>query len=117
MHLCYIAASPLMPRVGYGAQDWLDVDLLFSSTDFSAGHLNLDIWATCRHPAQDIMIVYGAKSSLLLFIHSYMQSAGIDYVKPLLPTRIEGGAAPIEHQGSIAGLGGFVLRPGPRATN
>ena len=79
--------------------DWLAVDLLFSSTDFSSGHLNLDIWATCRHPAQDIMLVFGAKSSLLLFIHAYMQSANIEYVKPLNPIRIEGridsGTAPI----------------------
>ena len=79
--------------------DWIGVDLLFSSTDFSSGHLNLDIWATCRHPAQDIMLVFGAKSSLLLFIHAYMQSANIEYVKPLNPIRIEGridsGTAPI----------------------
>ena len=71
--------------------DWLAVDLLFSSTDFAAGHINLDIWATCRHPAADVMLVYGAKSSLLLFILTYMQSANIEYVKPLVPTRVEGG--------------------------
>ena len=44
-------------------------------------------------------MVFGAKSSLLLFIHAYMQSANIEYVKPLNPIRIEGriegGTAPI----------------------
>ena len=136
--------------------DWLAVDLLFSSTDFAAGHVNLDIWATCRqrhatrrnatarntttrnemrrdethrdattrnsglpcpshnltcrrsacetaasrirpalrHPAADVMLVYGAKSCLLLFILTYMQSASIEYVKPLVPTRLEGGYYP-----------------------
>merc|ERR1712195_261443 len=29
--------------------DWIGVDLLFSSTDFSSGHLNLDILALSRH--------------------------------------------------------------------
>ena len=37
------------------------------------------------------MLVYGAKSALLLFILTYMQSANIEYVKPLAPTRLEGG--------------------------
>jgi hypothetical protein len=70
--------------------DWLAVDLLFSGTDFASGHIHMDIWATCRHPAADVMLVYGAKSSLLLFVHAYMQSAHIDYVKPLSPIRLDG---------------------------
>ncbi|KAL1520950.1 hypothetical protein AB1Y20_022509 [Prymnesium parvum] len=69
--------------------DWMAVDLIFSGTDFSAGHLNLDVWATCRHPAADVGMVYGAKSSLLLFMHAYMQSANIEYIKPLMPVRME----------------------------
>jgi len=65
--------------------DWIEVDCLFSSTDLSEGHLNLDVWATCRHPAADIMKVFNAKSQLVLFLHAYMQSANIEYVRPLQP--------------------------------
>jgi len=79
--------------------DWIAVEPIFSSTDFSAGHINLDIWVTCRHPAQDVLLIYGAKSSLLLFIHAYMQSASIEYIKPLVPMRLEGGVA---HRQAVA---------------
>lgn len=72
--------------------DWIGVDPLFSSTDFAAGHINLDIWATCRHPAADVGAIYTSKSFLLLFIHSYMQSANIEYIKPLVPLRHDGDA-------------------------
>ena len=71
--------------------DWLAVDLLFSGTNFSEGHITLDIWATCRYPAADVMLIYGAKSSLLLFIHAYMQSANIEYIKPIIPVRLDHG--------------------------
>jgi len=68
--------------------DWSSVDMLFSAIDMEAGHLNLDIWVTCVHPADEVGAVYGARSNLLMFIHSYMLSAGIEYVKPILPLRV-----------------------------
>ena len=68
--------------------DWSGVDIMFSDTNFEAGHLVVDIWMECIHPAHEPVTVFGAKSSFLLFLHAYMQSASIEYVKPILPVRV-----------------------------
>eukprot|EP00965_Chrysotila_dentata_P021743 720214-Pleurochrysis_carterae.AAC.1 len=65
--------------------DWVGVDLLYSSMVHTDGYINLDIWATCKHQASDTMLAYYAKSNLILFLHTYMQSASIDFIKPILP--------------------------------
>lgn len=65
--------------------EWSSVDLMFSNTDFEQGHLTLDIWPTCKFPAHEFVAIFSAKSRLLLFIHAYMHSAGIEYVKPTVP--------------------------------
>lgn len=68
--------------------DWSGVDIMFSDTNFEAGHLVVDCWMECVHPAHEPITVFGAKSSFLLFLHAYMQSASIEYVKPVLPVRL-----------------------------
>ena len=68
--------------------DWSGVDVMFSDTNFEAGHLVVDIWMDCVHPAHEPLTVFGAKSSFLLFLHAYMQSASIEYIKPILPVRV-----------------------------
>eukprot|EP00965_Chrysotila_dentata_P073327 2422185-Pleurochrysis_carterae.AAC.4 len=80
--------------------DWSAVDLQYSSTDFAAGHLNLDIWAASKHAAAEVGKIYTARSGLILFIHTYMQSAGIEYVQPLIPVRITAPA-----MGGLPGVG------------
>jgi len=72
--------------------------------------MNLNLWVTCRHPPADVSAVYGARSALLLFarayrgvgsvcllpshtavsrfVHAYMESSGIEYVKPLAPLQM-----------------------------
>ncbi|KAL1520951.1 hypothetical protein AB1Y20_022510 [Prymnesium parvum] len=68
--------------------DWSHVDLLFSKSDFATGHLVLDIWATSTHPAHEVTLVYSARSSFFLFIHTYMQAANIEYVRPTMGVRL-----------------------------
>jgi small-conductance mechanosensitive channel len=75
----------------YAAQkdsDWTGIEPLFSNTDFEAGHLNLDIWASSKHAAADVGLVNNAKSLLILFIHAYMHSANIEFIKPLVPVKL-----------------------------
>jgi len=75
--------------------DWLPggVEAQFASTDFAQGHMNLNLWVTCRHPPADVNAVYGARSALLLFVHAYMESSGIEYIKPLAPIQWRDGGA------------------------
>jgi len=75
--------------VGTKSTDWLSVNMLFPTTDFEAGHMELAIWTTSAHPANELGKVYGARSNMLLFIHAYMQSAGIEYLKPASPMHIK----------------------------
>ena len=84
--------------------DWSSVDILIASTDLEAGHLAMEIWATSAFPAQQVFSMSKARSALFLFIHAYMQSAGIEYIMPLVPISIKqrtGG-------GHDKGLEGFV---------
>ena len=70
--------------------DWSGVDIMFSDTNFEAGHLySSRLLDGMRAPAaHEPITVFGAKSSFLLFLHAYMQSASIEYVKPVLPVRL-----------------------------
>lgn len=84
--------------------EWASVDILIASTDLEAGHLVMEIWATSTFPAQEVFSMAKARSALFLFIHAYMQSAGIEYIKPLVPIYMKqrtGG-------GHDNGLEGFV---------
>ena len=65
--------------------EWSDAMFLFSTIDFERGHIELKIWATSVFPSHEVSSIYSAKSRLLLFIHAYMQSADIEYVKPIVP--------------------------------
>jgi len=65
--------------------EWADVSLNFSSIDYRAGHMDLSIYATTRCLHTDFGALYGAKTRLLLFIHAYMQAAGMEYVRPAQP--------------------------------
>ena len=69
--------------------DWTGADILISAIEAEAGHLVMDIWATSNHPSHEVLKVYSARSALFLFVHAYMQSASIDYVRPVVPIRIE----------------------------
>jgi len=70
------------------SSDWSGVDVLFSATDFEVGRLVVHVWLNCVHPADEPAAVFGAKSSFLLFVHAYTQSASIEYLKPTVPVRI-----------------------------
>mmetsp|Transcript_164662 Transcript_164662/g.528262 ORF Transcript_164662/g.528262 Transcript_164662/m.528262 type:complete len:749 (-) Transcript_164662:450-2696(-) len=63
--------------------DWVNGSLLVSSMNYSAGYMALDIWPTYRCLHQDLGAMSDSKTRLLLFIHSYMQIAGIAYVRPV----------------------------------
>eukprot|EP00965_Chrysotila_dentata_P032777 1092376-Pleurochrysis_carterae.AAC.1 len=69
-------------------EDWIHAEVLFTSHEHESGHLLLEIWCTVNHPAHEILPIFHAKSRLLMFIQAYMQASGIDYVKPLQPTRL-----------------------------
>jgi len=68
------------------ATEWAAFDLLFDDIVNNEGHLSLKIWAESRFLAHEVVPIYEAKSRLVLFTHTYMQAASIDYVQPLLPT-------------------------------
>jgi hypothetical protein len=68
------------------ATEWAAFDLLFDDIVNNEGHLSLKIWAESRFLAHEVVPIYEAKSRLVLFMHTYMQAASIDYVQPLLPT-------------------------------
>ncbi|KAL1499011.1 hypothetical protein AB1Y20_013528 [Prymnesium parvum] len=69
--------------------DWNGVKFFFSGIDSATGHLTMDIAATSKHRASDALQIDTAKSELQLFVHAFMQSANIEYVKPVTPVRIE----------------------------
>lgn len=67
--------------------DWSAVGMMFSAHIMDRGHLLLNIWPTSVYAAHECSAIYSAKSRLLLFCHAYMQSADIEYLFPVLPTR------------------------------
>jgi small-conductance mechanosensitive channel len=69
------------------SNEWAHAELQYASTHFDAGHMMLRIWCESCYAAHDVGPMYGAKSRLLLFCHAYMQSAGIEYLQPILPVR------------------------------
>lgn len=75
--------------------EWREADLLFTHVDFERGYIELCVWAVSTFPAHEVLGVYSAKSRLLLFVHTYMQSAGIEYVRPLMDVRVSGGSKAI----------------------
>mmetsp|Transcript_7474 Transcript_7474/g.22447 ORF Transcript_7474/g.22447 Transcript_7474/m.22447 type:complete len:735 (-) Transcript_7474:15-2219(-) len=63
--------------------EWVNGSLLVSSMNFSAGYIAVDIWPTYRCLHQEFGAMSDSKTRLLLFIHAYMQMAGISYVPPV----------------------------------
>jgi len=70
-------------------EEWVKAEVLFTSHEYQAGHMLLEIWATVNFPAHEILPIFHAKSRLIMFIQSYTQFAGIDYVMPMQPNRID----------------------------
>ena len=71
------------------SSDWKHVDLHFYSTHFELGHMILRMWVETTFPSHELGLIYSARGTLLLFCHAYMQSAGIEYLKPTQPIRVD----------------------------
>lgn len=69
------------------SSDWTRCELHFYSTHFDLGHFMLRMWCESTIPTHELGLIHCARGSLLLFCHAYMQSAGIEYIKPTQPVR------------------------------
>lgn len=69
-------------------QDWLGVaSATVIETQYSRGYFVLEIYVKSAHKRCDEGPLFAAKSNLLLFVHSYLQAAGIEYARPMQPVR------------------------------
>lgn len=95
------------------SEEWSAADIQFYSVHTNEGYMMLRVWATSKYKAEDLPQIMDAKSRMILFCHSYMQTAGIDFVQPILPVRqdVARTADTTSAPGPFAGF--FTSRPGP----
>ena len=84
------------------SNEWARCELHFYSTHFDRGHFILRMWCESTLPTHELGLIHCARGSLLLFCHAYMQSAGIEYLKPTQPVRFD--KAPSTTSQSLAEL-------------
>jgi hypothetical protein len=87
--------------------DWTRVEAaLINAPSYRDGYLDVQILATSAHARRDEGSLYRAKSDLYLFVHAYLQAAGIEYERPTQPLRVSGGGG--GGAGDVASLGGVA---------
>jgi small-conductance mechanosensitive channel len=62
--------------------EWINIDMFFEKINSSDAYMELKVWATCAVAAHEKMRLFACKSRLLMFAHTYMQTANMELVLP-----------------------------------